>query len=517
MNKGRAYHPLRKLMIGGNPNRRNKPEDAFTTPLEAYLRQHGIDANAYREFTNSVQGAVVSPFSGEYETARREADNAFDRYPMFVVYCENVADVVLTMKFCRNQGVPVCTRAGGHSTAGYSVINDRLLIDVSRIKGIFVDPETRTAIAGAGVLWGEYNYTLNAYGLHNPGGSCDAVGITGYTLGGGYGYTSMRWGIACDNLIEVTLVTANGQIVTANEDRNPELLWAHRGGTGGNFGVVVSLKYQLYELRDVWPIEIDWPIEDAAEVLKTWQDTMTKTLEDTRLGLLGFLALRQVRSTGPGGDTVLTSEPYFLIRGIYSGEDPEAGQKALAPLLDVGSPSYPSGPLWQHAVPYSYANVHLLDDVDGILPDSIKETKRSSYIEQPLSQAQFQKMVDYFRTSPNQYNLVSMEPYGGATNEKAPDDSAFVHRNAFFDIFVDSFWLQDGQEDTAFRWLHDFFESPHMKGLWSESYYQNYPNSSYPNWQKGYFGENYQRLREIKSKWDPDNVFHYEQSIEPLR
>jgi hypothetical protein len=503
-------------MIGGNPNRLKKDSNLYTPPLVEYLNQHNIEENAYLEFIEAVQGKVVSPFSSEYETSRKESDNAFDKYPLLVVYCENVADVVLSIKFCRAQKIEICSRAGGHSTAGYSVLNGRLLIDVSLMKGIFVNPQEMTSIVGAGVQWGEYNYTLNAYGLHNPGGSCSSVGLTGYTLGGGYGYTSMHWGIACDNLLEVVMVTAKGEIITANKDHHPELLWAHQGGTGGNFGIVVSLKYQLYKLKDVWPIEVNWPIDDAAEVLKTWQDKMTKTLIDTKLGLLGFLATRQVSTISPSGETTLTNEPYFCIRGIYSGINSEDGKKALAPLLAIGNPSFPSGQLWKKTIPYAYANEHLLDNVEGVIPDTIKETKRCAYVRKSLSCAQFQQIVDYFKTSPNLYNIVSMEPYGGAINEKKPDQTAFVHRDAFFDIFVDSFWLEENEKKKAFQWLSNYFESTAMKDLWSDSYYQNYPNSEYKNWQNGYFGSNYQKLREVKTKWDQNNVFHFEQSIELL-
>lgn len=516
MPKRLAHHPLRQLIVGGNPNRFKKPCREDHPPREDYLKLHQIDPKAYWALVKSVQGTVVTPFSCGYDTARQESDPAFDKYPLMVVYCESVADVVLTIRFCRDQHVPLCTRAGGHSTAGYSVLDGRVLIDVSKIKGIFVDPITMTSTVGAGVQWGEYNHTLNAYGLHNPGGSCSSVGVTGYTLGGGYGYTSMRWGIACDSLVEITMVTAKGEIVTANKHHNPDLLWAHQGGTGGNFGVVVSLKYQLYHLKEVWPIEVNWPIDDAAKVLTTWQNQMTKTLSDTKLGILGFLATQQVTDTLPNGETVLRNVPYFCIRGIYSGESAQEGQQALAPLLAIGNPSYPAGPLWTQTISYAQANEHLLDNVEGVIPDTIKETKRCAYVNHALTEPQYQKMVDYFKTTPSPYNIVSMEPYGGAINQKPIHATAFVHRTAFFDIFVDSFWMEEKEKPKAFKWLHDYFESPDMKKLWSGYYYQNYPNSSYTNWQQGYFGSNYQKLREIKTKWDPNNVFHYEQSIEPL-
>jgi FAD/FMN-containing dehydrogenase len=510
-----AYHPLRKLASGGNPNRPKKVSNAYAPPLTAYLEAHGIDPVAFQAFTANMNGEVVTPFDPQYNIGRMESDLAFNKFPLFLIYCTCSADVVETIKFCNHQKLEVCMRAGGHSTAGYSALDGRVLIDVSNIKGIFVDPDAMTSTVGAGVTWGEYNDELNAYGLHNPGGSCDSVGMAGYTMGGGYGYTSMRWGIACDSLIEVRMVTVTGEIVTANADSHPELLWAHQGGTGGNFGIVVGMKYRLYHLKKVWPIQVNWPIEDAARVLKIWQDKMTKTLEDLDLGLLGFLAIQEVPGKTAGGDSCTINQPYFCIRGIYSGASKEAGQAALRPLLDIGTPSYPAGPLWQQQIDYADANEHLLDNVEGIIPDTIKETKRCAYIERPLTEAEFQKMVDYFKTSPNPYNIVSMEPYGGAIDEVPSNATAFVHRNAYFDIFTDSFWMQDSEKEEAFRWLRDYYESAPMKELWSDHYYQNYVNSEYKNWQHGYFGENYPRLQQIKRDWDPHNRFHFEQSIEP--
>lgn len=515
--KKTAFHPLRKLALAGNPNRPLTGAKPYLPPLTAYLEEHGISPAAFAALTKKLNGQIVTPFDPQYASDRMDSDNAFNRYPLMIVYCSGSADVVQTVKFCNEQKLEICLRAGGHSTEGYSVLDGRVLIDVSNIKGIFVDPDSMTSTVGAGVTWGEYNQELNAYGLHNPGGSCNSVGMAGYTMGGGYGYTSMRWGIACDSLIEVRVVTASGEIVTANANSHPELLWAHQGGTGGNFGVVVGMKYRLQKLKDVWPIQVNWPIDDAAKVLKAWQDEMTKTLQDLDLGLLGFLAIQEVRGKAPGGASCTINQPYFCIRGIYSGASKEAGQAALQPLLKVGTPSFPAGPLWQYQVPYSEANEHLLDNVEGIIPDSIKETKRCAYIERALGEAEFQKMVDYFKTSPNPYNIVSMEPYGGAINQVAPHQTAFVHRNAYFDIFTDSFWMKDSEKAEAFRWLKDYYESPEMKGLWSNRYYQNYVNAEYTDWQHGYFGENYDKLQQVKAKWDPQNRFRYPQSIEPAK
>ncbi|KOY84307.1 hypothetical protein AD998_21725 [bacterium 336/3] len=514
MKKVRAYHPLRQLMMGGNPNKANKPKNKNVAPLVEYLVSHKIDPETFNQLVQNINGQVVTPFDASYNTGRLESDNAFNKYPLFIIYCNCSADVSIAVKFCRSENLPICLRAGGHNTAGYSVLDGRVLIDVANIKGIFVDPINMTSTVGSGVTWGEYNHELNAYGLHNPGGSCDTVGMAGYTMGGGYGYTSMKWGIACDNLIEIRMVTAEGEMVTANEHINPDLLWAHKGGTGGNFGVLVSMKYKLYKLKNVWPIQVNWPIEDAAEVLFTWQNTMTKTLKDRNLGLLGFLAIKEISKIDKNGIHYTINQPYFCIRGIYSDDNSTAGKKALEPLLKIGKPTYPAGTLWKKQITYSMANQHLLDNVEGIIPDDIKETKRCAYIEKALKKEDYQKMVDYFKTSPNPYNIVSMEPYGGAINEIKSDASAFVHRNAYFDVFTDSFWMTDNEKDEAFSWLRNYYESESMKSLWSNHYYQNYVNDEYKNWQFGYFGENYPELQLIKRKWDPENIFNFPQSIE---
>lgn len=513
MKKNKLYHPLRQLQIGGNPNKKIIPVTGKHPLIDAYLEQHGVFPPAYHAFVKSLNCQVVTPFKRGYQKGRKENDPAYNKFPLFIVYCQGVSDVVKTVNFCRINGIKLCMRAGGHSVAGYSVLDMHVVIDVSQIKGIFVDPVGMTATAGAGVTWSEYNYELDAYGLHNPGGSCSSVGITGYTLGGGYGYTSMQWGMGCDNLIEITMVDVNGNIITANQTTNPDLLWAHQGGTGGNFGVVVALKYQLYNMKMVWPIQVNWPIEYAAQLMYTWQNEMTQTLADTQLGLLGFLAMQQVPGT-VNGQSCLINEPYFAVRGVYTGSSASAGAAALSPLINIGTPSYPAGALWQQQISYEQLNEHLLDNVEGVIPDNYKETKRTAYVNTALTQQQYQQIVDYYCQTPSFYNITSFEPYGGAINKLAADATAFVHRNAYFNIFTDGFWLEEEDRQATFEWVKGFYESANMQGLWSGYYYQNYPNSDYTNWQNGYFGTNYSKLQQLKQIWDPGNFFQFEQSIQ---
>lgn len=515
MKKRTVYHPLRQLTIAGNPNAIKDPEMTYEVPLDNYLIQNNIIPEDYHAFVKSLNCKVITPFNSAYKQARKENDPAYNRFPLFVVYCQGIADVIKTVQFCNSQvGLKICLRAGGHSVAGYSVLNNRVLIDVSQIKGVFIDSAAMTATAGAGVTWSEYNYELDAYGFHSPGGSCSTVGITGYTLGGGYGYTSMRWGMACDNLVAITLIMADGKIVTASSSSNSDLFWACQGGTGGNFGVVVSLTYKIYQMQMVWPIQVNWPITDAAALLFTWQNQMTKNLSDTSLGILGFLASTEVPGTSNTGQPCTVNQPYFAIRGIYSGASATAGAAALQPLLSIGSPSFPAGPLWQKQISYEQVNEHLLDNVEGVIPDNYKETKRCAYVINALSEAQYQQIVDYYCKTPSVYNICSMEPYGGAINAVTANATAFVHRNAYFNIFTDAFWLEEKDRGPGFEWLYGFYNSAAMQGLWSQYYYQNYPNPDYTNWQNGYFGSNYAQLQQVKHQYDPDNFFNFEQSIE---
>ncbi|CAG8624102.1 9067_t:CDS:2, partial [Paraglomus occultum] len=281
MSFGKLYHPLRKVV---NP---------LAPTWEDFLKLLGRSNEQYDSFKNSIYGVsddspqVITPFDGpSYDTARAESDRAFKTYPLLVVYCRCVSDVVNAIKFAKmDPWIKVCVRAGGHNTAGYSVIQNGMVIDVSGMDGIIIDAENQEAIFQAGVRWGKANTELQVYNLHTPGGGCDDVGIAGFSMGGGYGYTALKYGMACDNIIGVTMVTADGTIVKASEGNDPDgLLWATKGGTGGNFGVVVDFKFRLYPIPEkVYTIELNWTIDKAAQVLTTWQNEMTVTLKDRNL------------------------------------------------------------------------------------------------------------------------------------------------------------------------------------------------------------------------------------------
>ena len=488
--------------------------------LAAFLTSHGVDAAAFHAFVASLpEGSVVTPFSPGYDASRQEANPLFHKYPLIVVYCQTTLDVMRCVTFATGQRIGLCPRAGGHSTAGFSVLDLRLLIDVSKIGGVLIDPQQMVVSVGAGVRFARLVDELDAFGLHTVTGECYQVGVVGYTLGGGYGYTSPQFGMGCDQLLEVTMVLADGSLVIASPDGNhADLFWACQGGTGNNFGIVTALKLKLYKLPLVWLIGLEWPIDEAAEVMTVWQNERTKSTTDTKLGVQGGLLFNTEpqRHDPRTGEIIVASKPALVIRGIYAGPStPEglaAAKESLAPFLKVGHPR-PDPPLWQQQVTYKQAMDMTNAGGDAAAPTTIFQLRRSGYVNRALTKADYQKIVDHFKAAPSTYNMIVLEPYGGAINAVDPAATAFVHRGAYFDIFADGLFADPSQQAAELRWLSDLYESSDMKSLWSGRYYQNYTNADYPDYERGYWGDNYPRLQAIKAKYDPRNVFHFEQSI----
>ena len=328
--------------------------------LAAFLRSHGVDATAFDAFVASLpQGSVVTPFSPSYDASRRESNPAFLKFPLIVVYCQTTLDVVRCVTFATGQRIGLCPRAGGHSTAGFSVLNLRLLVDVSKIDGVLIDPP-RDGRVGAGVVFGQLIDELDAFGLHTVTGDCPDVGVVGYTLGGGYGYSSPQFGMGCDQLLQVTMVLADGRVVIADSGTHAELLWACKGGTGNNFGIVTALKLRLHKMPLVWAISLLWPIDEAADVLTVWQNERTKSMADTALGIQGALIYnpQPQRNNPQTGEITVANTPAFGILGIYAGPNtPEglaAAKESLAPFLRTGHP-VADPPLWQQQVTYKQA------------------------------------------------------------------------------------------------------------------------------------------------------------------
>jgi len=443
-----------------------------------------------------LQGSVVLWNDPNYDRARQASDAAYQEFPQIIVYCEVFNDVRASLAFAKRHGLwPVC-RSGGHSTAGYS-INSEMVIDLSRICYTVVDPAARRAVVGAGTNFGHVNSTLDTFRLHVPGGGCEDVCVAGYSQGGGFGFTSRKFGMNCDNVVEALVMLADGRIVVANDKRNHDLFWALRGGTGNNFGVLLQLTYQLYELDKLWGFGIQWPIADAPKALSVLQGSYMRTCAIDEIGYMGFIAYEK-------------GEPILAVRGMYVGSA-EAGRAALKPLLET-----PGALLnFDHVGTYFELNRSVLSETEfPPVPDLSREGKDCAYIDRALSESDWSEIVTVFEDAPNPGSMITLEPYGGAIKARKPTDMAFVHRDAYLDLALDVFFLNAVEQAAATKYLDEFFQriEPYTSGF----KYQNYPRVGNENFRWNYWGDNFSTLLAIKQKYDPGDFFRYEQSVTPI-
>ena len=460
----------------------------------------GVSLGELKRMQNEFEGQIVLPGMPDY-AEDSQGNPLYPASPKIIAYCEVFNDVRLCLEWARAHGWWVTCRSGGHSTAGFS-LNNGMVIDVSEMNYVVIDAEARRARIGAGARFGAINSMLNTCELHMPGGECDTVGVAGFMQGGGYGFTSREYGMNSDNVVAFTMMLADGRIVVAR-DAGPyrDLFWAVRGGTGGNFGVLLEIEYKLHELHEVWGVCLRWPIDQAPDVLVELQKNYMRTGATPKLGYQIVLA-------------TLDAAPVVIFMGMYHGSA-EEGRDAIQSILKIGEPKV----LVDRLDAYANLNASLIGDQLPGPPEGATtyELKRTAYVAETLKAADWRRLVECFKTAPNPFNIAAMEVYGGAINAFPAADSAFVHRDVDFNFFVDSFfqeqWEYNGR-DSAQKWLDAMMGSisDHVNG----HIYQNYPKRNSPNFRWEYWGKAFNALLSIKQKYDPDNFFHFEQSISPI-
>ena len=459
----------------------------------------GVTRDELTSLEHQLLGQIILPGMDGYDAMEVGADglSPYRAHPNIVVRCVTFNDVRLCLEWARKHNWWLTCRSGGHSTAGFSV-NNGLVIDVSGISYAVVDPVAKQANVGAGTRFHQLNSVLNTYRLHVPGGTCTDVGVAGYMQGGGFGLTSREFGMNCDNVVSVTVMLADGRIVIANAEKNADLFWAIRGGTGGNFGVLLEITYQLYDLYELYGFVLEWPISDAPAALVQLQSGFMADSDTNRLGYMLVMAR-------------LNGQPTLVMVGLYDGDRSEA-MDVMAPLLNTGKPTLTVDQMGT----YADLNESLPASLVAAIPPHIHEWKASGYIAETLAPGDWEQITTYFTTAPNAVNMVVIEPYGGAINAYPADGNAFIHRDASMNFYVDSLWLEHGDlthDAEARDWLAGFMEivRPHMTG----HVYQNYPRRSFPDFRWAYWGDAFDSLLFVKRKYDPDNMFRFEQSITP--
>jgi hypothetical protein len=468
----------------------------------------GLTAEQLKQLQSQLEGIALVPGMNGWQAAAA-GNPVYPAAPQLIIECAVFNDVRVALHWARRLGWPVTCRSGGHSTAGYS-LNNGIVIDLGRLSYAAVDPVRLTVRAGAGTAFTHLNSTLATFGLHVPTGACGDVAVGGFMQGGGYGFTSREFGINCDCVEEVIMMLHDGRLVTANAQRNADLWWAVRGGTGNQFGVLLEVTYRLVPLQLLWGYALSWKLPDAAAAMQAVQEGYMKSGAPPQLGYMAVLA-----TPGPApASGTLRSDPHFLMMGTFNGSRDD-GLAALAPLRDVGAPDL----IIDRLGSYNTLNSWLLDSVLAGPPpttspdDNIYEIKGVQYIDRPLARADWERVVEYFADTPNAYNIACIEPYGGYINSVPALDTAFVHRDIYMDFFVDSFWVNDADRDAAYVWRDRFNEivGPFANG----QRYQNYPDRDLPDYRWQYWGDAFPSLMFVKQKYDPDNFFAFEQSITP--
>ena len=471
--------------------------------------QLNFTAAQVARFSGQLVGRITLPQDANYQADRTTFMNAFQHFPQIIVYCQGFADVVCSIRFAQEVGLkPVC-RSGGHSTAGYSV-NDDMVIDVSAINYVRVDPETQVAWVGAGANFAQVNAALDLYGMHVPGGGCETVAVAGYMQGGGYGFTSPMFGMNCDQVVGFHMALADGRIVKANAKENPDLFWAVRGGTGNNFGVLLEIEYRLRQLGPLWGCGFKWPVETAREAaaaskaLHVWQASFAGVAAPSNFCLQAMLG-----HTGPNDKSIA---PYFLVRGMFHGSEGDC-QRALEPLLKLMPEVKHYRDIWRRGT-YSDLNQYLLNyptELPANVPASARSFAKSHIVARGLTQKECASIIDLYRHAGNADNFIGFEPYGGAINALAPDANAFWHRTAAMDVFLFSFWLHEPSRAAAEKYVSEFDRV--VRPLSNGCSYQNYPNRQTKDFGKIYFGGNLPRLLKVKQAYDPENFFTFPQGL----
>ena len=389
-----------------------------------------VQASTFQAFQASMRGTLIRPGDASYEIARKTWNGMIDKHPALIARCTGVADVITAVRFARDHDLLVAVRGGGHSLPGFSVCEGGMVIDLSLMKGIRVDPDKRTAVAQAGLTWGDYDRETQVFGLASTGGVISTTGIAGLTLGGGIGWLMRKYGLACDHLRSVDLVTADGQCLTASIMEHPDLFWGLRGG-GGNFGIATSFEYQLQPVGPVLAGMIIHPIDRAREVLRFYRD-FTPTVPDNLTTYVFML-------TTPEG------VPVVAMMCCYCG-DLAAGEQVLQPLRTFGPP------LADEVKPMPYQALQSL--LDDAYPAGLYSYYKSHYISR-LSDELIDTMVDAFVRVASPLSALGFEQFGGAVSRVGVEDTAFLHRGVAYDIAIFEEWADPATSAVNMQWVRE--------------------------------------------------------------
>ena len=448
-----------------------------------------LDEKAIADLSARFSGVLLRPGEFGYDDARKIHNGMIDRRPALIARCLGSADVADAVNFARAHGIELAVRGGGHNVAGRAVCDGGLMLDLSLMKGIHVDPVRRTARAQGGVTWREFNRETQLHGLATTGGVISTTGIAGLTLGGGLGWLMAKYGLATDNLLSAEVITASGEVVRTSADENANLFWALRGG-GGNFGVVSWFEYRLHAVGQVTSGLVAYPFERARDVLRFFREITSALPDELTIfgGLLHApdgtrLAVIMVCHCGPVGDAEVA------VQSI---------KRFGTPVMDTIG-----------ATTYEAANTML----DAGFPRGALNYWKSSLIAE-LSDQAIETLISRFAACPSPMSALVLEHIHGAATRVGINETAFPHRRGGYQLLVVSQWLEPADNARNIAWARESYDA--MQPYFTRGRYVNYLGEDEgEDAVEAAYGPNIQRLRTLKAKYDPMNLFHLNQNIRP--
>ncbi|MFO7847333.1 MAG: FAD-binding oxidoreductase [Balneolaceae bacterium] len=451
---------------------------------------------AVNDLKHNLDVELIRPSDVNYDEERSIYNAMIDKRPALIAKCKNVDDVIESVNYAREEGIEVSIRSGGHSGPGLALVDDGMVIDLSPMKDIQVDPKRKTVKVEAGCTWGEVDAATHEFGLATVSGIISTTGVGGLTLGGGHGYLTRKYGLTIDNLVSADVVLADGSLVHASENENADLFWALRGG-GGNFGVVTSFEYQLHPVKNVIAGPMFWPIDQLENTMKWYRDWLPDMPDD----VYAFYLVSEVPSADPFPEEIRGIKVCGLM-WCYTGPQDQfekylkQARNAAKPLFEfTGEMPYPA----------------LQTMFDGLFPSGLHWYWKGDFVREISDEAVEEHLN--FKIIPTPLSTMHLYPVDGAAHEVGSDETAWNKRDARWSMVIVGVDPDPENADKIKTWARDYWEAVHPHTLGGS--YINFMMEEGQDRVEASYGDNYKRLQKVKAKYDPDNFFHINQNIKP--
>ena len=452
---------------------------------------------AIAAFRASLRGELIEPSDSSYDAARRVYNAMIERRPRLIALCADVADVISAVKFAREQGLLVAIRGGGHNAGGLGVCDDGLVIDLSSMSYVHVDPRKKTVLVGAGALWRHVDHATHAFGLAVPSGIISTTGVAGLTLGGGIGYLTRRYGLTIDNLLAVEMVLADGRFVTANGKENVDLFWAVRGG-GGNFGVVTSFLFKAHPVHTVYGGPMLWPMEDAAEMMRWYRSFIAKASAD----LYGFFAFHTVPPWSPFPEHLHNKKMCGIV-WCYTGPIKDA-ERVFKPIRSFKTPALDMvGPIPHPALQSLF---------DRLYPPGMQWYWKADFVG-ALPDEAIAQHIRHAEKMPTPQSTMHLYPINGAVRRVKKDATPWWYRDAMWSEVIVGVNPELTNMESISKWAKEYWSALHPYSAGGA--YINFMMEEGKDRIRATYCKNYDRLAKIKKRYDPANFFRVNQNITP--